>query len=182
MRELIILGKGQSWKDCPFDAECWATSTVLEMPEISNYHQIHKVFAFDDYNVTKNGLRTAKKYRIPIVSTQGYATEKYPFEDIVRELGYSYFRPTVSYMIAYAIYQGYEKLRLYGIDQAPEWEHLINKPYVMFWLGVATGRKVKWELSKFSILLETMGDLISKYVIELKARAKAMRQYMENQS
>jgi len=184
MRELIILGRGQSWKDCPFDAECWAVAHVLDLPETNNrYGQIHKVFAFDDDSLLLRKLiRKAKKFNIPLVSTQKYATEKYPFEDIVKEFGYSYFKPTVSYMIAYAIYKGYERIRLYGIDQGPEWEHLVNKPYVMFWLGVATGRKVKWELSKFSILLETMGDLMRKYVIELKAKAKILKQYMENQS
>ena len=180
MKEVIILGRGQSWKDCPFDAECWTTSSVIEMPEI-NCHQINKVFAFDDYEATKIGVRIAKKYYIPVVSTQSYATEKYPLEEIVKEFGKPYFRPTVSYMIAYAIYKGYKKIRIYGIDQAPEWEHLMNKPFVMFWLGVATGRGIEWELPKSSLLLEVMGDRIREYVIALKARAKTVVTLLEKE-
>ncbi len=178
--DLIILGRGQSWKDCPFNAECWAASTVLS--EVKDCSKIHKVFAFDDYSFVRESLTIASENHIPIVSTQNYATEKYPLQDIIKELGGKpYFLPSISYTIAYAIYKGYKKLRLYGIDQAPEWEHLINKPYVMFWLGVATGRGIEWELSKYSILLETMGDVIKKSVIALKAKAKVLRKEMETQ-
>lgn len=180
MKDLIILGRGQSWKDCPFDAECWAIASVLNDPEISK-HQIHKVFAFDDYALVKSEVVLARGKNIPIMSTQGYASEPYPLKEITEEFGQTYFRTSVSYMIAYAIYKGYEKLRLYGIDQAPEWVHIVNKPYVMFWLGVATGRGVKWELSKYSILLETMGPEIEKYIVELKAKASTLKKCMESQ-
>lgn len=166
-REVIILGRGQSWKDCPFDTECWAISSVLEMTGISNYHQIHKVFAFDVYRTAKNSIRTAKKYHIPVVSDRSYATEKYPMRDIVKEFGKSYFQPTASYMIAYAIFKGYQKIKLYGIDQGPQADHLLNKPFVMFWLGVATGRGVEWQLSKSSILLERMDSVVRKNLPEV---------------
>ena len=179
-KEVIILGRGQSWRDCPFDAECWAIASVLNMPEV-DCRKINKVFAFDDFESTRSERQIAKQFNIPVVSNRSYATEKYPSEEILREFGKTYFLPSVSYMIAYAIYKGYKKLRLYGVDQAPEWNHLINKPYVMFWLGVATGRGVEWELSKYSILLETMGDEIEKSVIALKSKAKVLREQMEAQ-
>lgn len=155
MKELILLGRGPSWKECPFDVEVWATSTVLLDPKVEPT-LLSKVFAFDDF--TKEGIRKsvglAKELSIPVVSFHDFATEKYPLAEITSHFNSRYLRNTISYMLALSIYQGYEKLRLYGVDQGPAWDYLSTKPYVTFWLGVALGRGIQYELARSTMLLE----------------------------
>jgi len=167
MKEVIILGMGPSAASCPFDAEVWTTSRAL--PDIKG--ECSKVFAFDKYEgILREGLDIAKSKGIPIVSLRDYATEDFPYNEIVKEFKTVYFKNTVSYMLAYALYLGYEKIRLYGIDQGPEWMYLTNKPYVTFWLGVASGRGVEWEVTKTSILFRAMGEHIRKKYLLLGER------------
>lgn len=168
MKEVIILGKGPSGVECPFDAEVWTTVNLL--PEID--HKCSKVFAFDRYKLVKKGLDVARSRGIPIVSTFWYATEKYPFDEIIEEFRTRYLKITISYMIAYAIYLGYEKIRLYGVDAGPEWRYLVDKPYVTFWLGVATGRGIEWAINQTSLLQRAMAESIRKRYLQLKADGK----------
>lgn len=181
MSEITILGGGESWAECPFEGEVWAVASVLSKPEVSCYDKIHKVFAFDEYKFVKGSIRIAKKYHIPVISLRGYATEKYPLEEIKEEFGTCFFRNTVSYMLAYAIYKGYEKIWLFGIDQGPQWDYLANKFFVFYWLGVATGRGIKFELPKSTILVEPMHEQLRKYVEELRRKAGIARRYIEAQ-
>lgn len=149
MKEVILLGSGNSAYECPFDAELWATASML--PRIDP--DCTKVFAFG--NDSQEARDIALREGIPIVSTESYATERFPLDEIISEFG-DYFRPAISYMIAYAIYLGYEKIRLYGVDQGDEWHHIYDKHYITFWLGVANGRGVAYEITKASGLYRVM--------------------------
>lgn len=144
MKELTILGRGPSWKLCPFEGEIWATSTVLITDEMKD-KRYDKVFAFDlikDENIRK-AADIAKERGIPLVSTRkGYRTECYPSWEVVNEFGISYLKNTVSYMLALAIYKGYDQINLYGCDQTDDRKD--GKSFVIFWLGVATGRGIKF--------------------------------------
>ena len=90
--------------------------------------------------------------------TDGFVTEKYPIQEIQKEFNTYYLKNDMSYMIAYALHLGYKHLLLCGVDQgggnkSTEQIYTMARPYVMFWLGVATGMGVKWELGADSILL-----------------------------
>jgi CDP-diacylglycerol pyrophosphatase len=50
-------------------------------------------------------------------------------------------------MIAYAIYMGYEKIRLYGVDMNGKDEYINQRGSVMFWLGIAKASGIEYELS-----------------------------------
>ena len=165
MKELILLGRGSSAEQCTYDAEVWCASSVLLMPEIK-LECISKAFAFDVWSIPelRESVEKARAYSIPVISTEEYASEPYPLQQIKEEFNSSYFRPTVSYMLALAIYRGYEKLKLYGIDQGPEWIYLAGKPYVTFWLGVATGRGIEYELSSNCLLLEPFVQELKKKI------------------
>lgn len=171
MKELILLGKGLSMKDCPYDTEVWVVSSVLGTPD-ARFDCISKAFAFDDFKVDKEYIHIAKKHNIPLVSTRSYFTEPYPTEGIRQAFKINYFRNSISYMIAMAIYQGYEKLRLYGVDQGPEWDYITTRPYVMFWLGVAVGRGVRFELTENSLLMEPLISAIKKQIEEDTERVR----------
>lgn len=169
MREITLLGIGSSLSDCPYDGEIWATSSYLSHPQ-ARVDKIDKVFAFDFLRYVETELKIAREHNIPIVSTRDYATEPYPLSDIVGEfnLDPDFLLNTMSYMIALTIYQGYEKINLYGVDQGPEWEYLSTKPYITFWLGVATGRGIMFELSPSCLLKE-------RFISVIKAKVKNVR-------
>lgn len=166
MKELIILGKGPSMGSCPYDKEIWATSSTLELPVMAN-KDVSKVFAFDVEPKT-TGLPIARERGIPIVSTKPYATEKFPYQEIVTEFHCAFFKPTVSYMIAYAVYLKYDKLYLFGVDQGPEWVHIAGRPYVTFWLGVAVGRGLEYRLAPTCLLRHAMDKHIEKRYKQLQ--------------
>jgi len=151
---VTLVGKGDSWVYCPFMGEVWGISSVLGVPEMRDKHY-DKVFAFDtldksnSYASEKLGeyLTVAKERGIPIVSTRKYATERYPLVQVFQELGTTFFRPTISYMIALAIYMKYDMLHIYGIDQNKEERYIRSRPFVDFWLGIALGRGVQYTIA-----------------------------------
>lgn len=62
----------------------------------------------------------------------------YPFDDIVNKYG-DYFTNSISYMIALAIYEGFEAIGVYGVDMATDSEYSHQRPSCEYWLGVAVG-------------------------------------------
>jgi hypothetical protein len=50
-----------------------------------------------------------------------------------------YFTSTVAYALALAIFQGYERIMLYGIEMLSDTEYTYQRPCVLFWVGVALG-------------------------------------------
>ncbi len=168
MNEVTIIGKGPSLIDCKFDTELWATLTILELPEYrdKNYS---KLFAFDSTKIPaiQKCLEIAHEKKIPIISTKGYADEPYPYQEIRDFLSIHFFRNTITYMLAYAIYLKYEKIKVYGVDQAPEWDYICNRPYTLFWLGVAAGKGIEIELARSSLLRKEMSEVIKKKIAEI---------------
>ncbi len=172
MKEVTLLGRGPSWVECEFKTEeLWGCVTNLTTegtgadPSISEGlkdKKYTKVFSFDGAEADVLGrvpyvaylqesIAIAKERGIPIVSNKPYGTEPFPVREIAREFGSTYFMPTVSYMLAYALYQKYERIYVYGIDQGPRWEYQCGRPHIVFWLGVATGRKVELIIGAHSL-------------------------------
>ncbi|KKL95079.1 hypothetical protein LCGC14_1858200, partial [marine sediment metagenome] len=169
MKELIILGIGPSRVECPFDAEVWASVRALTVEGMAD-KTYSKVFAFDSRNLPalKKPIAIALEKGIPLVSTMPYATEEYPRQKVIKDFAVDFTKNTVSHMIAYAIYLGYKKIRIYGVDQGPEWDYIANRPYVLFWMGVAHGKGIKIELAQGSLLSHLMKAHIKRRIQELK--------------
>lgn len=164
-KDLILLGQGPSMVGCPCDIETWATLTVLGRKEWED-KPFSKVFCFDRPDEKADeaaGLVVAKRRGIPIVGlkelafyppvVEQYVTEEYPLRELLEKYHTYYFKNDMTYMIALALIQGYTSLSLWGVDQGYEDMYSMARPFVMFWLGIATGEGVKWELSPTSILL-----------------------------
>lgn len=169
-KAVTILGRGPSWQECPFRTEeLWGASTCLLVPILGD-KPYTKVFAFDNDAETMESIKVAQARHIPIVGKLDYVTEKYPVWDIVKTFQSSYFMNTISYMLAYAIYQGYNYLHIYGIDQGPQWCVQSGKSFVTFWLGVATGRGIRMRMGR--------GSLRFAYNLGLDSMPRA---YLENE-
>lgn len=153
MKEVIILAKGSSRLSCPYDAEVWGVNDVCETIPSLHHGKIARLFAFDDLDA--NYISNMKATGIPIYSFQDYADSKYPIDEIDKEFGNTgYFINTIAYMIAMAIYEGYEKIRFYGVDMT-HWEYLEEMRGVEFWVGIAVGRKVIIDASACPMLIKT---------------------------
>jgi hypothetical protein len=132
---------------------------------------IDRAFCFDMVSDKEDeliGLKVAVERGIPITGWGWllsmvdieYEIEPYPIKKIKARFNTYYFKNDTSYMIAYALYQGYKDILLWGVDQGggpKELEHIYTmaRPYVMYWLGVASGMGVKWSLAPESILLRS---------------------------
>jgi len=153
MRDLTIIGRGPSWKDCQFNTkELWGALTCLAVGELKDKNYT-KVFAFDDENAAPIlvSLVEANVREIPVVSTRAYATELFPFLEIVKELRSSFFMPALSYALAYAIYLKYDTVYIHGIDAGPQWNYQLGKPHMVFWIGYAIARGIDVRLGRGSL-------------------------------
>ncbi len=162
MTAVTIVGGGPSWKCCEFvTQELWGCLDNLLKPELED-KPYTKLFAFDELDGVYNGvvkhnevleksLEIAHQRKIPVVSNREYADIKFPTREIAREFQASYFMPTISYMIALAVYENFSPIYIHGIDAGPQWYYQFGKPHIMFWLGVATGRKIQLRLGMGSI-------------------------------
>jgi hypothetical protein len=77
----------------------------------------------------------------------------YPLHEVLAEFKSPYFTSSVSYMLAHAILEGYERIHLYRVYEMP-WsrDYAAQKSCLDFWAGVAIGRGVELTTSKFSLV------------------------------
>ena len=149
-KQITIVGRGDSWKQCAFDTEeIWGTVTCLYTPGLED-KPFTKVFAFDPvYPEFQVGLDIAKERNIPVVSSfYEYRTEDFPTREIVREFRVSYFKNTASYMLAMAVHWNPYRLWVYGLEQDKTWCYVFQRPWVTFWLGAAYARRIDVRLPK----------------------------------
>ena len=55
---------------------------------------------------------------------------------------FEYFTSTVNYMVALAMYEGVERIELYGFEMSSKEEYSYQKAATEFWLGMALGRGI----------------------------------------
>ncbi len=156
MHDIILLGQGPSMHNCPLDTETWASLSVLGHKEYENA-PISRCFLFDDPEYKKDemkGMKVAIRRGIDVVCGRDFegVTISYPQNGITREFHSVFFMNDMSYMIAMALYEGYKSLLLWGVDQYGPEMYTRARKYVTYWLGVATGRGVKWEMAPDSLL------------------------------
>lgn len=91
-------------------------------------------------------IKRLAELNIPLISVREYPqipqSVRYPIEEIVEEFGHPYFTNTISYMLAYAIWQGFKDIYIYGAKMEVREELLRDKSNIEFWAGVARGRKI----------------------------------------
>lgn len=173
MRAVAIVGRGPSWKDFPFAGEAWGSLTCLEIPELREYpfSKLFKMDTLDIYDNTK-WFEMAKARNIPVMMRHGEnGAEIYPYEEVVRDLHSNFLLNTPSLMIAYALWKGYDLIKLYGIDQ-DESPFIAFNSCIQFWIGMARGMALAkgrdpWDalqLAPSSRLIQGAEKLEKKYV------------------
>ncbi len=140
-KEIIILCTGKDWKMCPFDAEVWGLNGVYKHAKVDRLFITDKMFT--DYPDHPNfDVEAMNKLGIPIVSRnhiEGLKYESYPWKEICEHFQTTYFANSVCYMLAYALYGGVKKIRIYGGDMSWPREIVEQKPCMEYWIGRAQG-------------------------------------------
>lgn len=163
MKEVIILGTGLTNIICPFDKEVWGVNSAYAMYiRTGSWLRVDKLFFFDDLTkeipTSPMSINRLKDIDIPMISTHQYPElniEPYPLDEIIEEFDSTYFSNTICYMIAYAMYKGYEAIDFYGIDHISQDTYMLERAGVEYWLGRAKERGIKIYIPKGSILCRT---------------------------
>lgn len=73
------------------------------------------------------------------------ASIRFPLDEMLEEFkgAERYFTTTVGFAIAYAIYKGYKRIELYGVEMETNTEYAHQRPCVAYWCGVAYGRGIE---------------------------------------
>ena len=79
---------------------------------------------------------------------------KYPLNEIIDEFG-NYFTNSISYMIALAIYEGFDEIGVWGVDMATDSEYGHQRPSCEYFLGIAVGKGIKVYVHPAADLLKT---------------------------
>jgi hypothetical protein len=188
-------------KDAPINDrsfEFWALNDMFKvLPEgvATRWFQIHtrKVAALPTKFSPEGCLEWCKTATIPVYMQDKYedcpCSLKYPLEEILAKFKRRYFTSTPAYMVAMALYEGFEEIRLFGIDMSVGTEWGIEKPCMEYWLGRADGMGVDLILPDGSDLLkghflygfeeETRDAFIDKAKAKL-AQAREQKKEAEN--
>jgi hypothetical protein len=78
----------------------------------------------------------------------------YPINDMIEMFG-TYFTNTISYMIALAIVEKFEEIKIVGVDMAVDSEYSHQRPSCEYFIGVARGRGINVYLPDTCDLLKT---------------------------
>ena len=156
MKEVIILAVGPSYVECPYDAEVWACwSTIIRddhpAQRIDKLITVHSQQMECPSQAWWDYLhRAQKRLGFEIITPEpweGIKTTPYPIEDILKTFGTAYFVDSVCYMIALAIYQGYEMIRFYGVDCRAYAYAVTERACTEFWCGVARGKGLQLRIA-----------------------------------
>lgn len=150
-----IYAKGDTRVECPFDRETWGVNDSYETAR-----RIDKTFIMDNrsnlWQLKWPEVMQAQRQRgfELITSCEPFAggSRLYPIHEVIDHFGTAYFSCTISYMLAYAIYQGYTSIRMYGVDMGTHPELIREKGGVEFWIGLAKGRGIQVENTARSCL------------------------------
>jgi len=108
---------------------------------------------------------------------------RYPYEEVVEDLGGTYFTSVMAYMIALAIHEKFKEIRVIGIDVASNTEYMDQRPCLEYLLGIARARGIKVWLAPGSPLLK--GPVYAKTVMvstaNIERRMKEMTAFCNNQ-
>lgn len=172
-KTVAMLGAGfTTGQWVPFgEVDIWTLNELhdlswMQEESVSGWYQIHPKWSFTKEHKSNHWEWLQKKHPFPIYMQHVYddvpCSVMFPLRDIqnglvnivrgelpIRKL----FSSTFCYAMALALFQGYERIELYGIQLMLEGEYHWQREMMSFWLGKADGMGVEVWLPKQSSLL-----------------------------
>jgi len=150
MKKINIIGRGRGKNDgLAADGEKFTCNYFT--PGVDIIFNMHKPEDSSEDFRRKDHMEMTRRAGIKIIDL-----ENYPIEEIQSKFKTKFFSNTVCYMIAYALFRGYQKINLWGCNIRPgrDDEPIVkNHPGIEFWLGVATGMGVDYTVNGDSMIL-----------------------------
>lgn len=164
-KSAAIVGRAATASLAPYDDPEWDIFGLawVEYPRATLLFDIHdpgfKAEApFDrHYNSHKNPeyFETLEQWGVPVVCDPKAAGDgplkfkngiAFPHEEVAAILPRHYFDCTISYMVAYALLKGYERMGFWGCHFVTGEERRLQLPSVAWLIGLAEGRGVEVEI------------------------------------
>ena len=163
------------------DVEIWALNDCYTfLTHWDRWFEIHgkDVWIADG----KDHVEFLKSIQVPVYMIQHYPeipnSVRYPMEDITELFfpgaKHAYLASSIDYMMALAIAEGVDEIKLYGVNMATSTEFLHQRPSCEFWMGIAMGRGIKVTLPEDSPMLQaplygpSKRQFIDRQVIETR--------------
>lgn len=202
-KKVCLLGTSNTLNQAPINDksfEFWALNDMYEMiptANISRWFELHtrreqeKVISARASGGYLDGLRSLT---MPVYMQDKYedipTSIKYPLEDVIAHFGRQYFKSTLDYMIALALYEGFEEIHIYGVNMADSIEYAHQRPSMEYWIGRAEGMGVKVVLPEGCDLLkayfrygydeERESDLLVKARTKSAELDRQSKEFMKN--
>jgi hypothetical protein len=147
--DVVLIGKGPGKEFAPLIGK---GKTIWGVNDTVGERQCDACFFMDRQFLRDTQLDETITKSVNTTGTLLYSTQKwddiknsepYPLEEVKKCFGIDYFADSCCYMIALAIYQGFQHIILYGFTYGWGSTYVDEKPGVTFWLGVALGRGLK---------------------------------------
>lgn len=140
-----IIGEAWSMNGCwqVFDSKVMSMVTcIYDMHQLSKrdkevYHGKNYFQGLDDRG--REGKRIVLLQKSDLITN----SETYPLVNIERHFGCRFWSQTPVYMIARAIYEGYNHIRFIGVDNN-DWKHVRGREAMAFFMGFGMARGVKF--------------------------------------
>jgi hypothetical protein len=207
--KLCIIGSAPSNAEAPYgDAsyDIWAISGAVYSPAIcagfsvSDDNKWLGVLRADVlFEMHKRATWECKRERLaacglPVVMLTKEAeipwSMAYPIDAVALEVGEE-FTSSIAYMMALAIYMGYEEIRVYGVNLLHETEYLAQRPAFKYYLAIARERGISvWapEYTKLTVPawrygyddIDTICAMLEDHKAKLEDDANKQKQAVED--
>lgn len=168
-KKVSIIGFTPSRSQAPFDdpeSEIWCENALFihrDVPRCSRWFDLH-----DPKIIDEQRLNFYKQITVPVflhdVREDVPGSIKFPKEQIEKfvaglapgsanMLG-EYQTNSISWMIAFAMWEGFTTINVYGVDMSQDSEYRFQKSCVEYFLGICRGRGIEVNIPETSDLLK----------------------------
>lgn len=152
------------------------------MPRFSRWFQVHPWEEMVPRQSPENNhLEFLRTCGIPVYleeeNPEVPTSVKYPYMEVSSFMGGVYLTSALAFMLALAVYEGFDEIRIYGVDMATNTEYEDQRPCFEFLLGMARARGTAVWLPPGCPLLK--GPLYAKTVyVTTSTIEKRMRHWL----
>lgn len=143
--KVALIGKGPGWELAPLMGKgvtTWGVNDSVAHRECDVCFWMDR-HLMKDTQMDKLVTVSVNTTNTPMYSVQEWddipSSVTYPRDEIFKAFGTDFFADSLSYMIALAIYQGFDTFDLYGFNYSHGSMYMQEKSCAQHWLGVALG-------------------------------------------
>jgi hypothetical protein len=147
MKRVAIIGRGSRW-ECGYTdpGEKWVVSSAF----FRQKGPADKIFQIHDPDVWEPGIEAFKDKLV--LSREVYTfecCEKLPIKALLDAFG-PVLSSSIGWMLAYALFLGYDEIALYGVDMIADYEYGSQRDYLFYLIGWARARGINVIMQEYA--------------------------------